>query len=122
MPALSADVLESMREPGTPQLSPARLAAMLEIEQQDLASLAGVHRNTLRFHPESPRVQAALRDLVRLLSVASEIQPDWQRAVFFIKNEPIAEFDYKTLLRVVQEARTDDAVAYLESVASGFVG
>ena len=95
---------------------------MLEMQPQDLASLAGVHRNTLRFHPESPRLQAALRDFVRLLSAASEIQPDWQRVAFFIKNEPIAEFDYKTLLRVAQEARTDDAVAYLKSVASGFVG
>lgn len=56
MPALSADFLESMREPGTSRLSPSRLAALLAMPQQDLAALAGVHRNTLRMHSESPRL------------------------------------------------------------------
>ncbi len=37
MPALSADVLESMREPGTSRLSPSRLAELLEMQQQVLA-------------------------------------------------------------------------------------
>ena len=122
MAALSADMLESLREPGTSRISPSKLAALLDMQQQDLALLAGVHRNTVRLHPESPRLQAALRDLVRLLSAASAVQPDLQRLIFFIKNEPVAAFSYKTLLRVAQEARTDDAIAYLESVASGFVG
>ena len=122
MQALPADVLESMREPGTTRLSPSRLAALLEMQQQDLASLSGVHRNTLRTHPESPRLQAALRDLVRVLSAASPLQPDWQRLIFFVKNEPISAFSYKTLLQVVQEGRADDAIAYLQSIAAGFVG
>lgn len=55
MPTLSADVLDSIREPGTSRLSPSGLAALLEMQQQELAALAGVHRNTLRMHPESPR-------------------------------------------------------------------
>ncbi len=122
MPTLSADVLDSIREPGTSRLSPSGLAALLEMQQQELAALAGVHRNTLRMHPESPRLQATLRDLVRLLSAAAAIQTDRQRLVFFIKNEPIAAFHHKTLLQVVHEGRTGDAIAYLESIASGFVG
>ena len=73
-------------------------------------------------HSESPRLQAMLRDLIRLLSAATAIQTDWQRLVFFIKNEPVAAFHHKTLLQVVQEGLTDDAIAYLESVASGFAG
>ncbi len=32
------------------------------------------------------------------------------------------EFQHKTLLHLVQENRADDAVAYRESIASGFVG
>ena len=122
MPTLSTDVLESIREPGTSRLSPSRLAALLEMQQQELATLAGVHRNTLRMHPESPRLQATLRDLVRLLSAAAAAQTDQQRLVFCIKNQPVAALQHKSLLQVVQEGRTDDAIAYLESVASGFVG
>lgn len=122
MSALFVDVLESTREPGTSRFSASGVADILDLQQQDLATLAGVHRNTLRNHPESPRLQSALRDLIRVLSAATAVQADPQRAVFLIKNEPIAAFRHKTLLQLVQEGRTDDAVAYLESISAGFVG
>jgi len=122
MAAIFADVLESTREPGTSRFSASGIASVLGLPQQDLASLAGVHRNTLRTHPESPRLQATLRDLMRVLSAASALQPDPQRAIFLIKNEPIPAFHHKTLLQLVQEGRTEDAIGYLESVGAGFVG
>ncbi len=117
-----AEVLESTREPGTSRFSVPGIARLLDLQQHHLAELAGVHRNTLRSHPESPRLQSVLRDLMRLLSAASVIQPDPQRAIFLIKNEPIAAFRHKTLMQLVQEGRTADAIDYLESIGSGFVG
>lgn len=117
-----ADVLESAREAGTSRLSAANLAHILGLQQQDLATLAGVHRNTLRTHPESPKLQATLRDLMRVLSAAAEAQPDIERALFLVKNYPVPAFRHKTLLQLVQEGRTDDAIDYLESISSGFVG
>ena len=120
--AVASEVLESTREPGTTRFSPANFAALLELPLQDLAELAGVHRNTLRTHPESPRLQAALRDLMRVLVAAMEVQPDSQRAIFLVKNEPIPSFGHKTLLQLVSAGRADDAVRYVESIASGFVG
>lgn len=120
--AIFTDVLESVREPGTSRLSAPGIANILGVQQQDLAALAGVHRNTLRTHPESPRLQSALRDLMRVLSAATAVQPDPQRAVFLIKNEPIPAFRHKTLLQLVQEGRAEDAVGYLESISAGFVG
>lgn len=122
MAAIFTDVLESVREPGTSRLSAPGIANMLGVQQQDLAELAGVHRNTLRTHPESPRLQSALRDLMRVLSAATAVQPDAQRAIFLIKNEPIPAFRHKTLLQLVQEGRAEDAVGYLESISAGFVG
>lgn len=86
------------------------------------ATLAGVHRNTLRTHPESPKLQAALRDLMRVLSAAAVVQPDTQRAFFMLKNEPIPAFRHKTLLQLVQEGRAEDAIDYLESISAGFSG
>lgn len=115
-------VLDSVREPNSVNLSPSLVALQLDVQLQDLATLAGVHRNTIRTHPESPRVQGFLRDVVRVLSAASELQPDVARAWFLIKNAPIREFNHQTLLTVISEGRTDDAVAYLDSVSSGFVG
>ncbi|AUB85330.1 DNA-binding protein [Candidatus Thiodictyon syntrophicum] len=121
MAASFADVLESTREPGTSRFSAAGVADILGL-QQDLAELAGVHRNTLRTHPESPRLQSALRDLMRVVSAAAAVQPDAQRAIFLVKNEPIPEFRHKSLLQLVQEGRTEDAIGYLESISTGFVG
>ena len=92
MATLFADVLESTREQGTSRFSALGVADMLGLQQQDLAELARVHRNTLRTHPESPRVQSALRDLMRVLSAAAAVQPDTQRAIFLVKNEPIPAF------------------------------
>lgn len=122
MSATFADVLESTRESGTSRFSAASVAEILGLQQQDLAALAGVHRNTLRTHADSPRLQSALRDLMRVLSAATMVQPDPQRAVFLIKNEPIAAFRHKTLLQLVQDGRTEDAIDYLESISAGFVG
>ena len=117
-----ADVLASAREPGTSRFSATGVANALGIQFQDLAALAGVHRNTLRTHPESPRLQTALRDLMRVLSAAAAVQPDTERAFFMVKNEPISAFRHKTLLQLVQEGRTDDAIDYLESISAGFAG
>lgn len=117
-----AEVLESTREPDSSRFSTAGIAAVFGLQQQDLAELAGVHRNTLRTHPESPKLQTALRDLMRLLSAAAAVQPDIQRAVFLLKNEPVPTFRHKTLLQLVQEGRIEDAIGYLESISAGFVG
>jgi hypothetical protein len=117
-----AEVLESAREAGTSRFSATRIANALDLQYQELATLAGVHRNTLRTHPESPRLQAALRDLMRVLSAAVAVQPDTERAYFMVKNEPIPAFRHKTLLQLVQEGRAEDAIDYLESIGAGFVG
>ena len=105
-----ATVLESTREPDTSRLSSAGICAVFGLQQQELAELAGVHRNTVRTSPESPRLQSTLRDLMRLLSAAASVQPDVQRAIFLIKNEPIPAFRHKTLLQLVREGRTEDAI------------
>lgn len=117
-----ADVFEFSREAGTSRLSAANIADALGLQHQDLATLAGVHRNTLRSHPESPKLQAALRDLMRVLSAAAAVQPDIDRALFMVKNEPIVAFRHKTLMQLIQEGRTEDAIDYLESISAGFVG
>ena len=122
MAAILSDILESAREPGTSRFSASGIAGILGLQQQELAELAGVHRNTVRIHPESPRLQSALRDLMRVLSAATAVEPDPQRAIFLIKNEPIPAFRHKTLFQLVQEGRTEDAIDYLESVSAGFVG
>jgi hypothetical protein len=115
-------VLDQVRKIGTSDLSATAVADLFGLQHRDLAEIAGVHRNTIRTRDNSPKLQAVLRDLMRVLSVASSIQPDMPHAFFLIKNAPIPTFRHKTVLQLVGEGRTDDAVDYLESVRSGFAG
>lgn len=116
------DVLESVHQPGTSDLSASGVAGLFGLRLQELAAIASVHRNTIRTHPNTPKLQAVLRDLMRVLSAASASQPEQDRALFLIKNAPIPAFRHKTILQLVAEGRTDDAIDYLESVSSGYVG
>ncbi|ABB75345.1 hypothetical protein Nmul_A2051 [Nitrosospira multiformis ATCC 25196] len=83
---------------------------------------AGVHRNTVCSHPESPKLQHYLREMLRVMSAASASQSDFNRVLFWFKNVPIPSFNHKTALQLIAEGRTDDVVAYLESIQSGYVG
>lgn len=116
------ELSESLREPGTADLSPAAVAGVLGLQQQELARLAGVHRNTLRLHPDSPQVQAMLRNLARVLTAMTQIQPDVVTSVYHIKNTPIPAFDYRTLFEVIAGGRVEDALKYIRSVSSGAAG
>ncbi|MBB4730504.1 DNA-binding protein [Xanthomonas arboricola] len=117
-----AELSESLREPGKTDLSPVAVAEVLGLQQQELAQLAGVHRNTMRLHPESPRVQALLRNLARVLTAMTQIQPDVTTAVYHIKNTPIPAFEFRTLFELIVAGRTDDVLAYVRSVSSGAAG
>ncbi|WP_321801559.1 DNA-binding protein [Caballeronia sp. J97] len=117
-----ADLLTSASDPGTSRLSAINMANVLGIQQQELATIAGVHRNTLRTHPDSPRLQAALSDIVCVVSAAVRVEPDFERALFLLKHQPIAVFRHKTILQLIQEGRATDAVDYLDSISGGFVG
>ncbi|MFP8780182.1 DNA-binding protein [Hydrogenophaga sp. RWCD_12] len=113
---------EKLREPGTTRLSVPAFCKLLGLQEQDLAEVAGVDVETLRTHPESVQLQGALRNLLRLLSVAVTVEPDLLRSATFIKGHPISTFSNKTLMQLVKEGRTDDAVGYLGSISAGHLG
>lgn len=117
-----AELSESLREPGTVDLSPTAVAEVLGLQQQELARIAGVHRNTLRLHPDSPQVQASLRNLARVLTAMTQVQPDIVTAVYHLRNTPVPAFDYSTLFEVIVAGRVEDALKYIRSVSSGAAG
>ncbi|MDR5755217.1 MULTISPECIES: hypothetical protein [unclassified Caballeronia] len=57
-----------------------------------LVTIAGVHRNKLRTHPESARLQAVRREFTRMLSAAVGVKRHLDRALFLIKNDPTPAF------------------------------
>jgi len=119
---LNLPLIKQFREPDTPFLSPATVGNFFGLQVQDLAAAAGVHRNTPISRPHAPRLQTYLRDLLRVLVVATELTGDSKRAAFLLRNEPLRAFGYQTADSLIQKGRADDVVAYLESFSSGAAG
>ena len=85
--------------------------------------------HAMNIHSDQPAICAAklaerLEALQRTgcLSGAEDGQPDLQHLVSLIKSEPITAFGHKTLMQLVEAGRTDDVIAYLESVSAGYTG
>ncbi len=119
---LAGSFADPFREPNTPFLSPARVSEVFGYQVQDLAERAGVHRNAPSSRPHSAQLQKALQDLLRVLSVATEMTGDVGRAAFLIRNEPLRAFDARTADQLIKEGRADDVIAYLQSLAGGAAG
>ena len=95
---------------------------MLHLEQQKLAELAHVHRNTVSRMPASPRLQDFLRDAVRVLAAAFTLAGSTDRAMFWFRSHPIQDFEYKTPETLVSEGRANAVIQYIESLHAGATG
>lgn len=103
-------------------LSPDAMARALELPIQRLATLAGVHRNTLNSKPTSPKLQAAMVDINRVLSAATELTGSVDQAIFWFRNQPIAEFEHLTAMQLVERGKAQAVVDYIESISGGAAG
>lgn len=118
------DFIDYLREPDevTPVLSPRRFGQILNIDLQTLADQAHVHRNTISRAPGSRGVQDFLRESLRVIRAATDLNGDLKHALFWYRNEPLAAFGYKTAERLVSEGRTDDLLRYVTSLEVGAAG
>lgn len=118
------DLQAFLREPDLPAplLSPRRFAQALHIDLQTLAEQARVHRNTISRAPGSRGVQDFLREAMRVIKAATDLNGDLGRALAWYRNEPLAVFAYKTPERLVAEGRSDDLLRYVMSLEAGAAG
>jgi hypothetical protein len=117
------DFLSSLKDKNSrTALSPERLADALELPLQRLAALAHVHRNTVTMAPTSPKLQDAMVDVVRVLSAAHALNGDIDRALFWFRNQPIAEFDHLTAMQLVEQGKVQAVIDYIESISGGATG
>jgi len=116
--------VDFLREPDTaaPLLSPKRFSQALHIDLQMLAEQAHVHRNTITRAPGSRGVQDFLREALRVIKAATDLNGDLNKALFWYRNEPLAVFGYKTAESLVSEGRTDDLLRYIASIEAGAAG
>jgi transcriptional regulator with XRE-family HTH domain len=125
MVAVAPDFLgfaEEFRASNQPMIEPERFAEAMNLQLQDLAKLAGVHRTTITETPANAKLQRFLRDALRALSAAYEVSHDRDRSLYWFRNTPIPEFAHRTAEQLVAEGRVDAIVSYLSSIASGSSG
>ncbi len=120
--ALYQQLVEEFREPNTFFLSPARVGDFFGFEVHEIAARAHVHRNIPATRPHAQQLQTYLQDMLRVLAAAIEITEESKRAAFLVRNEPLRPFGYKTAIRLVEDGRVEDVVAYLESLSGGAAG
>ena len=116
--------LDFLKDADTPApvLSPKRFSQAMHIDLQTLAEQAHVHRNTISRAPGSRGVQDFLREALRVIKAATDLNGDLNKALFWYRNEPLAVFGYKTAERLVSEGRTDDVLRYVASIEAGAAG
>ena len=116
--------VDFLKDPDTPApvLSPKRFSQAMHIDLQTLAEQAHVHRNTISRAPGSRGVQDFLREALRVIKAATDLNGDLNKALFWYRNEPLSVFGYKTAERLVSEGRTDDLLRFVTSIEAGAAG
>lgn len=113
--------VESLQEPRSPYISPARFSRALGVTTSSMAVLTGVHRNTLR-NPASERLQGRMREMLRVITATATLTGDLPKALYWFRNEPIPDYDHKTAAQLVAEGHTEAVMAYLRDLENGANG
>ena len=116
--------IDFLKDPDTPApvLSPKRFSLAMHIDLQTLAEQAHVHRNTISRAPASRGVQEFLREALRVIKAATDLNGDLNKALFWYRNEPLSVFGYKTAETLVSEGRADDLLRYVASIQASAAG
>ena len=77
-----------------------------------------MHRNTLR-NPSSERLQGRLREMVKVITAAATLSGDIDKAIYWFRNEPIADYDHMTAAELVTQGHSEAVLAYLCDLENG---
>lgn len=121
-PSLVSEFVRGLQEPRTPYISPARFAERSGLSQARLAELAGIHRNTVRVNPASEALQDRLREMIRIISSAVELTGDVEKALFWFRNEPIADYRHRSAIELVGAGQGEAVLTHLEDLKNGAAG
>lgn len=113
--------VDSLQEPRTPYISPQRLSKAFGVKVAGLAALTGVHRNTLR-NPSSERLQSRMREMVKVVSAAAKLTGDLDKAIYWYRNEPIAEYSHRTAAELVADGHVEAVLAFVRDLENGARG
>lgn len=120
--AIAPGALDAFRQPGQAHLSPLRFRQFFVLGIGELERALRAPLWLLRREPDDPVVQLRLLAFLRVHSALIDLGMDPISASFHLRNTPIASLQNQTLFEVVRDGRVADALGYLDSISSGFVG
>ena len=114
------DTIDTVYDPVLKGLSPDRVAATLHMPLADIARVVDVHRNTLARTPTSPKVQAGLGSIMRILTGAAELMGgDLGRAAVWFRHQPLSGFDHQTAEELVTAGHAQAVLKHLAMLRDG---
>ncbi len=119
--ATPKSVLEAVQLPRTPYISPDATGNILGVNKGRLAEIVGLHRNSFR-NPRSNGVQNALREIIRILSMAEDLCGDTAKALFWFNNEPLRDYRNKTPAELCADGQQRAVIAFLAEIEHGANG
>lgn len=120
--AIAPGALGAFRQPGQAHLSPLRFRAFFGLGIDEIERTLGAPLWLLRREPDDPVVQLRLLAFMRVHSALIDLGKDPISAALHLRNTPIRAFRHQTLFEVVRDGRVAEALGYLDSISSGFVG
>jgi hypothetical protein len=115
-------LFEFLRELGAPILSPQRFSQVIGISLEELAKHAHVHPNSLTSTPHTEPLQHFLRDAIRVLKAATDLNGDLDKALLWYRSQPLRPFNNKTPGQVISEGKTDALITYIAILGAGAAG
>ena len=103
------------------QFEPRRIAAALRTSSEEVAQTVGLSKDALqrRTRINSAKTQRRLRELVEVLN---KVEPRFGSALMayaWFRSEPLAGFDGRTAMQLVQEGKAGQVLEYIDAVDAG---
>lgn len=100
---------------------PKKIASVLRTSSEEVAMTVGLGKDALqrRARIQSDKTQRRLRELVEVLN---KVQPRFGSelmAYAWYRSEPLAGFDGRTAMQLVQEGKAQQVLEYIDAVDAG---
>ncbi len=63
-----------------------------------------------------------MREMIKAISAAAELSGDLQKAIYWYRNEPIADYGHHTAAELVADGEIEAVLAYIRDLENGALG
>ena len=121
-PSLVSDFLSGLQEPRTPTSPRPASRNGQGCPRRGWPSSPESTATPVRVNPASEVLQDRLREMIRIIASAVELTGDVEKALYWFRNEPIADYRHQTALDLVSRGQAEAVLTHLEDLKNGAAG